>query len=150
MFDADLILIDGTVITTTATDTPSDPAVLTTVDTTTGAAVVDLGTGGTPAVGLTAVMIFPELGDGADAYYIVAYLQASNTLDMTTGVASERLGNFTLAAATAERLVGAETPCVATVRFATKKRYVRVYYTITGGDMGYLKCYIEPYTFKDL
>ena len=146
MFDADLILMDGTIVATTATDTP---AISTTRDATTGAAVIDLGEGGTPAAGLTAVLMCSELAVGAAAYTLTAYLQASDTADMTgTTTGIDRLGSFGVADASTGVILGAETPCTATVRFATAKRYIRINATVSN-NFGYLKCYIEPYIFKN-
>ena len=145
MFDYKLILMDGSVVTTSA----HTPATSTTRSATTGAAVVDLGAGGTPAGGLTGVLICPDdLAAGADAYTLTAYLQASDTEDMSAADI-ERLGSFGVANATTGVILGSETPCVATVRFATKKRYTRVNPTVSN-DFGYIKVYIEPYTFKKL
>ncbi len=147
MFDANLILMDGSVVTTTALDTP---AISTTRDATTGAAVIDLGVGGTPANGLVAVMFCSDLAVGAAAYTLTAYLQASDTADMTgTTTGIDRLGSFGVANATTGVILGAETPCVATVRFATKKRYVRINATVSN-DFGYIKVYLAPWPFKVL
>uniref|UniRef100_A0A6M3XT27 Uncharacterized protein n=1 Tax=viral metagenome TaxID=1070528 RepID=A0A6M3XT27_9ZZZZ len=147
MFDSDLILMDGTIVATTTTDTP---AISLTRDATTGAAVIDLGDGGTPASGLTAVLMCSELAVGAAAYTLTAYLQASDTVDMTgTTTGIDRLGNFGVAVASTGVIIGSETPCVSTVRFATSKRYIRINATVSN-DFGYLKCYLEPYTFKTL
>ena len=147
MFDYKLILMDGSVVTTTTTDTP---AISTTRSSTTGAAVIDLGAGGTPAEGLTAVLMCPDnLAAGADAYTLTAYLQASDTEDMSAATDIERLGSFGVANATTGVILGSETPCTATVRFATKKRYIRVNATVSN-DFGYIKVYIEPYAFKKL
>lgn len=147
MFDSNMILMDGTVVTTTATDTP---AISATRDAATGAVVIDLGTGGTPASGLTAVMFCSDLAVGADAYTLTAYLQASDTADMTgTTTGIDRLGSFGVAGATTGVILGSETPCVATVRFATKKRYIRVNATVSN-DFGNIKVYLTPYAFKVL
>jgi len=144
MFDYKLILMDGSVVTTSA----HTPATSTTRSATTGAAVIDLGAGGTPAGGLTGVLICPDdLAAIADAYTLTAYLQASDTEDMSAAI--ERIGSFGVANATTGVILGSETPCVATVRFATKKRYIRVNATVSN-DFGYIKVYIEPYTFKKL
>ena len=146
MFDSKLILMDGSVVTTSA----HTPATSTTRSATTGAAVIDLGAGGTPAGGLTGVLICPDdLVAGADAYTLTAYLQASDTEDMSAATDIERLGSFGVANATTGVILGSETPCVATVRFATKKRYIRVNLAVNF-DFGYIKVYIEPYTFKKL
>jgi len=150
MFDYKLILMDGSVVTTSA----HTPATSTTRSATTGAAVIDLGAGGTPAGGLTGVLICPDdLAAIADAYTLTAYLQASDTEDMSAATDIERLGSFGVANATTGVILGSETPCVATVRFATKKRYIRVNATVdgaVGSAFGYIKVYLEPYTFKKL
>lgn len=121
MFDYLGILMDGSIVTTTGTDTP---AIITTRDAATGAAVIDLGPEGTPANGLVAVLILPDnLAGGADAYTLTAYLQASDTADMTgTTTGITKLGSFQVAAATTGVILGSETPCVALVHFATSKR----------------------------
>jgi hypothetical protein len=145
MFDYNMILMDGSVVTTTALDTP---AISTTRDATTGAAVIDLGAGGTPATGLVAVMFCSTLAGGAAAYTLTAYLQASDTADMTgTTTGIERLGSFGVANATTGVILGAETPCYSIVRFATAKRYVRVNATVSN-DFGYIKVYLAPWPFN--
>lgn len=147
MFDYNMILMDGTVVATTATDTP---AISATRDAATGAAVIDLGAGGTPVTGLVAVMFCSDLAVGAAAYTLTAYLQASDTVNMTgTTTGIDRLGSFGIANATTGVILGAETPCVATVRFATEKRYVRVNATVSN-DFGYIKVYLTPWPFKTL
>ncbi len=147
MFDYNMILMDGSVVTTTSTDTP---AISTTRDATTGAVVIDLGAGGTPASGLVAVMFCSDLAVGAAAYTLTSYLQASDTADMTgTTTGIDRLGSFGVAGATTGVILGSETPCVATVRFATKKRYVRINATVSN-DFGYIKVYLTPFPFKVL
>lgn len=147
MFDADLILMDGTVVSTTSTHTAADPAIIASIDATTGAAVVDIGETG--VYGLVAVMFCSDLLVGADNYTLTAYLQASDTLDMTSATDIERLASFGVANATTGVILGSETPCVATARFATKKRYVRVNYAVSN-DFGYIKCYLTPWPFKVL
>jgi hypothetical protein len=147
MFDYLGILMDGSVVATTGTDTP---AISTTRDAATGAAVIDLGTEGTPANGLVAVLICSDLAGGADAYTLTAYLQASDTVDMTgTTTGITRLGSFQVAAATTGVILGAETPCVALAHFATSKRYVRINATVSN-NFGYIKCYLTPFPFPRL
>lgn len=147
MFDYNLMLMDGSVVTTTALDTP---AISTTRDATTGAAVIDIGAGGTPADGLVAVLFCSTLAVGAAAYTLTAYLQASDTADMTgTTTGIDRLGSFGVANATTGVILGSETPCVAMVRFATKKRYIRINATVSN-DFGYLTCLLIPWPFNVL
>lgn len=144
MFDSDLILRDGTIVTTATTDTP---AVSTTRLSTTGDAVLDIGETGVN--GLVAVMFCSELVVGAAAYTLTAYLQASDTEDMTSATDVERLGSFGVANATTGVILGSETPCVATVRFATKKRYVRLNMTVNN-SFGYVTAVLHPWAFKTL
>jgi len=142
MFDSNLVLMDGTVVTTTALDTP---ATSTTRDATTGAAIIDLEETG--VTGLVAVMFCSDLAGGADAYTLTAYMEASASATFASAI--ERLGNFGIANATSGVILGSETPCVATVRFATKKRYVRINATVSN-DFGNLKVYLTPWPFKVL
>ena len=142
MFDVNLVLMDGTVVTTTALDTPATSA---TRDATTGAAVIDLEKTG--VTGLVAVMFCSDLAVGADAYTLTAYLEASDAVAF--GSAVERLASFGVANATTGVIIGSETPLVATVRFATKKRYVRINATVSN-DFGYIKVYLTPWPFKVL
>ena len=147
MFDYNLIPIDGSVAMTASTDTPA-----TSTTRSGGNAVIDLGAGGTPASGLVAVMFISNAAAADDTSSLTAYLQASDTEDMTAATDIERLGSFGVANATTGVILGSETPCVATVRFATSKRYVRVNATATivSADMGYVKVYLTPWPFKVL
>lgn len=142
MFDSNLILMDGSVVTTTALDTPATSV---TRDATTGAVVIDIKE--TAATGLVAVMFCSDLAGGADAYTLTAYMEASDAVAF--GSAVERLGNFGVANASEGVIIGSETPCVATVRFATKKRYVRINATVSN-DFGYIKVYLTPWPHKVL
>jgi len=143
MFDYNMILMDGSVSTTTSLD---DPASSTTRDATTGAAVIDLGSGGTPASGLVAVMILGD--DLADnSYTLTSYMEASD--DSAFGSAIERLGNFGVANATEGIILDTETPCVAMVRFATTKRYVRINASVSN-TFGYIKVFLVPWAFNVL
>jgi hypothetical protein len=134
--------MDGSVVTTTATDTAATSLTRSAV---TGAAVIDLK--GTGKNGLTAVMMFSDLAGSADAYYVIAVLEVSDVLAFTSDV--HQVGDFTKAAATTGRLLGAETPCTITLKFATKKRYARINATVSN-DFGYIKAYIAPFDFDKL
>uniref|UniRef100_A0A6M3IY13 Uncharacterized protein n=1 Tax=viral metagenome TaxID=1070528 RepID=A0A6M3IY13_9ZZZZ len=143
MFDYNMILMDGSVSTTTALDTAATSV---TRDATTGAAVIDLGVGGTPVSGLTAVLVLAD--DLADnSYTLTSYMEACDAVGF--GSAVERLGNFGVANATEGIILDTETPCVATVRFATAKRYVRINATVSN-TFGYIYVYLSPYVFKIL
>jgi hypothetical protein len=142
MFDASGILMDGTVVTTTGTDTAATSL---TRDAATGAAVLDLR--GTGVNGLTAVMMISTLAGGAAAYTLTATLEASDVLAFTSDV--HDLGGFDVAGATKSVILGAETPCTAMLKFATSKRYVRINATVSN-DFGYIKVYLEPFAFKVL
>ncbi len=148
MFDADLILLDGTIALTDALDTPP---ISVTVDTATGAAVIDLGAGGTPETGLTAVLLLPTNATAADT--VTAYMEAADHVDMTgTTPDVERVGSFGAANASQGVILGSETPVVTFVKFATRKRYVRLNLTVGVGDTGVstAKCFLTPYAFPVL
>ena len=148
MFDADLILLDGTISLLDSLDTP---AISLTRDASTGAAVIDIGAGGTPADGLTAVLILPTNATSGDT--VDAYMEAADHVDMTgTTPDVERVGTFGVANAVQGEILGSETPCNAFVKFQTKKRYVRLNLTVGAGDtgVGAAKCYLTPYAFPRL
>ena len=144
MFDYNMMLLDGTV----DLDPDNDTAAVSTIRLdATGAAVIDLGTGGTPESGLSAVLILPAAN--ADADILTAVLEASDNSDFSAAI--NEVGEFTIAAASAHTLVGSETPCVVVLRFSTKKRYVRFNGTVTAGDnFKKAKCYLTPYAFHVL
>ena len=142
MFDANLILMDGSVVTTTATDTPATSL---TRDAATGAAVIDLK--GTGKNGLTAVMILSDLAGAADAYTLTSFLEASDVLAFTSDI--HKLASFDVAGATGGVILGIETPLTVLVKFATKERYLRINATVSN-DFGYIKVYLAPFDFNKL
>ncbi len=148
MNDANLIPLDGTISLTDALDTPP---ISVTRDASTGAAVIDLGAGGTPETGMFAVLYLPN--NTTDADTVTAYMEAADHVDMTgTSADVERVGSFGVASATQGVILGSETPVVAFVKFATRKRYVRLNLTVGVGDtgVGAAKCYLNPYAFPVL
>jgi len=152
MFDYNMILIDGSV------DVDSDSAASfasptsTTRAAATGAAVIDLGTGGTPAGGLSVVLIIPALTTSTD--YLIATLQASDAVAFGSDV--HVLTTFDVASATTGRILASECGSILVVirRFATKERYVRMTITPTkgtgDGSFSYLKAYLSPWAFNAL
>ena len=154
MFDYDLILIDGSINLTAATDTP---AISTTRLSATGAAVIDLGAGGTPANGLAAVLILPTAAVAGST--LTGFIEASNTEDMTTDspAGTFELGKFGVASATkgvilAAEVVAATIPVIIVMRISTPKRYVRANLTVSAdpGNFYKVKCYLTPFPFKVL
>ena len=144
MFDNNLVLLDGTVTYNPTNDTP---ATSTTRDATTGAAVIDLGVGGTPADGLAAVLILPAADANADI--LTAFLEASDVEAFTSDV--HELGKFDIAAATKGVILGSECPAEVILRFACKWRYIRLNGTVTAGDdFNLAKCYLNPDAFNVL
>jgi len=144
MFDYLEMLLDGSVDHAPTTDTAATSL---TRDATSGAAVIDLGTGGTPASGLSCVLLLPAASAGADI--LTAVLEVSDVLAFTSDV--HEVGKFDLAAATKGVILGSETPCVVILRFSTKKRYVRYNGTVTAGDdFKAVKCFLTPYAFHVL
>jgi len=141
MFDYNMMLLDGSVDHDPDTDTA---ATSTTRDADTGAAVVDLGVGGTPASGLSVVLILPEAS--ADADILTARLEVSDEEDFSDDV--HVLDMFEIDAAVEGQILGSETPAVVIRRFSTKKRYVRYAGTVTAGDdFKAVKCYLTPFPF---
>jgi len=145
VFDANLVLIDGSV--TYGTGTDAAPTSTTRSDTT-GAAVIDIK--GTGAKGLVACLVCPELLVAADAYYITCVLEVSDEEafgDSTLYL--HELGKFQILGGTSGRILGSETPCVAMLRFATDKRYVRINGTASA-DFGAVSAHLSPYPFLHL
>ena len=151
MNDADLVLIDGTINLTGNTDTP---AVSTTRDETFGSAVIDLGTGGTPADGLVAVLILPTAAIASST--LTGFIEVSDSEDMTAETNDvHEMGKFDIAAEdkgiiTASEVTSATVPLFPWIRFATKKRYVRANLTVNGTtqySFYLVKCYLTPYLF---
>ncbi len=150
MFDYNMILIDGSVdVDSDSAASFASPTSLTRAAAT-GAAVIDLGVGGTPASGLSVVLIIPALTSSTD--YLTATLQASDVLAFTSDV--HTMANFDVAAATTGRILASEctTGLVVIRRFATTERYVRAVITPTkgtgDGSFSYLKIYLTPFAFK--
>ena len=144
MFDNNLVLLDGTVTYNPTNDTP---ATSTTRDAATGAVVLDLGVGGTPASGLSAVLILPAAD--ADADILTAFIEVSDVAAFTSDV--HEVGKFDIAAATKGVILGSECPATVILRFATKERYVRLNGTVTAGDdFNLAKCFLTPYAFHVL
>ena len=128
MFDADLILIDGSKDLEPAND--AAPTSVTRLSQT-GAAVIDLGAGGTPAAGLVAVLIGVDSASASDDI-LTAVLESSD--NVAFGSVVHELGKFDKLAATKGVILGSEVPGVFMLRFATTDRYVRINLTVTGGD----------------
>ena len=146
MFDADLVLVDGTINLTSSTD---DPAESTTVDEITGGAVIDLGESG--VCGLAAVLIMPTAG--ATGATLDGFIEVSDTEDMTAATCGVfEVGKFGIASATKGRILAAEVPATVILRFATDKRYVRANLTVASGSDNFykVKCYLTPFPFKVL
>jgi len=144
MFDNLLVLLDGSVDLSDSTHTPP---ISTTVDEATGAKVIDLKETG--ATGLVAVLICVD-DVVQDADTLTAFIEVSDSEDMTAETNDvHEMGKFDIAAEDKGVLLGSETPCVCMVRFATKKRYVRLNATVgtSPDDFLTVKCYLVPYAF---
>ena len=152
MFDNNLILIDGTVDVDADTAATFVAATSATRAAATGAVVIDLGVGGTPAKGLAVVLIIPAITTSTD--YLLAQIQASDAVAFGSDV--HLMAAFDVAAATTGRILASEctSGLVVIRRFATKERYVRASITPTkvGGDGSFstLKIYLVPHAFNVL
>ena len=152
-FDANLVLIDGTV------DIDSDAAAgfvaatSTTKLDATGAAVIDIKETGFK--GLAAVLIIPKLTSAAD--YLTATIQASDEVAFANVAPNlQEVVKFDVAAATLGRILASECTAGLIVirRFVTDKRYVRAVITPTksggSGSFGLLQILISPYPLNIL
>jgi len=154
MFDANMILIDGTINLTGNTDTP---AISTDRDATYGSAVVDLGPGGTTVGGLAAVLILPTAAVASST--LTGFIESSDSVDMTAETNDvHELGKFDLAAEdkgviTAAEVIATTIPVIIVMRISTFKRYVRANLTVNGTteyNFYKVKCYLSPFPFKVL
>lgn len=146
MFDYNMILLDGSVDLTAATDTaPSS----TTRDSSTGAAVIDLGVGGTPVGGLTAALICVDSANGATDT-LTAFIEASDVASFGSDV--HELGKFDKLATSKGVIVGSEVPDNFLVHFTTHKRYVRLNATVGASpdSFGTVYCHITDKKFPVL
>ena len=152
-FDANLVLIDGTI------DVDSDTAATFAVATSTirvtanGAAVLDIKETGFK--GLAAVLIIPALTSSTD--YLTATIQASDEEDFGNSVYNlQEVVKFDVAAVTLGRILASECTAGLVVirRFTTDKRYIRAVITPTkgtgDGSFSTLQILISPYPFNIL
>ncbi len=153
MFDNDLILIDGTVDCDDGTAATHVAPTTTTRVSASGAVVLDLGAGGTPAGGLSAVLFIPALTSSTD--YLIATIEASDEVAMAGSTYYPlTLVVFNIAAVTDGRILASEctTAQIVIARFATNLRYVRA--TVdpqvgnSAGNMGAIKIYLTPNAFS--
>jgi hypothetical protein len=152
MLDYNMILIDGSIDVDSDTAATFVAATSTTRSSTSGAVVIDLGVGGTPASGLSVVLIIPALTTSTD--YRTAQVQASDAVAFGSDV--HLMCAFDVAAATTGRILASEctTGLVVIRRFATMERYVRASITPTkgtgDGSFSTLKMYLTPFAFNVL
>lgn len=149
VFDANLVLVDGSVnwtyanIVTAGYGTPTS-----TTRNSGGFATLDLmALGGTPAMGVAIVLIIPTGAGSTDALTLLA--QSSDSATFASGV--HNLAGFDLAAATSGIILGSESPCTVIRRVATVDRYLRVYAVVTtGDDFGATQVLVNPWAFGRL
>jgi len=149
-FDANLVLIDGTIEVDSDTAASFVAATSTTRSDTSGAVVLDIK--GTGVKGLAAVLVIPALTSAAD--YLVATIQASDEEDFGNSVYNlQEVVKFDVAAATLGRILASEctSGLVVIRRFVTDKRYIRAVITPTksggSGSFGTLQILVSPYPF---
>jgi len=152
MFDYNMILIDGTVDVDADTAATYASPTSTNRATATGAAVIDLNVGGTPASVLSVVLIIPALTSSTD--YLIAQIEASDAVAFGSDV--HVMTTFDVASATTGRILASECTAglVVVRRFSTKERYVRATIAPTrgtgDGSFSYLKMFLTPYAFNVL
>ena len=152
-FDANLVLIDGTIDVDSDTATTFAVPTSTTRLTATGAAVLDIKETGVK--GLAAVLVIPALSSSTD--YLTATIQISDEEDFANSVYNlQEVVKFDIAAATLGRILASECIAGAVVvrRFVSDKRYVRAVITPTksngDGSFSTLQILLSPYPFKVL
>ena len=151
MFDAKLILIDGTVDLTGNDDTP---AISTVYDGSFGSAVIDLGEGGTPSNGLAAVLILPTAAVASST--LTGFIESSNSENMTNVTSGiSELGKFGVASTSKGIIVATEVtsstvPVIVVMRVTTEKRYIRANLSVNTTDSYNfygVKVYLTPFPF---
>ena len=149
VFDANLVLCDGSYDWTFARLVTSNYGSPTSLTRNSGGFVVlDLAAlGGTPATGIGIVLI---LDDDAAVGTLTAIVQSCDALDFAAAV--HELARFDLAAANSGVLLGSEAPCTVIRRVATTDRYLRVDCSLSGGADDLLTGYIlvSPWAFATL
>ncbi len=149
-FDANLVLIDGTVDVDSDDGTTFAVPVSTTRLTATGAAVIDLKKTGVK--GLAAVLVIPALTSSTD--YLTATIQESSVEAFGSDI--HEVVKFDIVATTLGRILASEcTSAVIVVkRFTSDKRYVRAVITPTkgtgDGSFSTLQILLSPYPFNIL
>lgn len=151
-FDANLVLIDGTVDLSAVTAASYVAATSTTRVTATGAVVVDLR--GTGVRGLAAVLVMPTAGNGTTDY-LIGLIEVSDEEDFGNSVYYlQEVVKYDILAVTKGRILGAEAPAIVVRRFTTDKRYVRANFTPAAGNgtgsFGYVQVLLSPYPFNIL
>ncbi len=146
MFDADLILLDGSVDLNAANDAAPTSV---TRDAATGGAVIDIGAGGTPVSGLVAVLIGVDSANGSTDT-LTAFIESSD--NVAFGSVVHELGKFDKLAANKGIILGAEVPGVFMLRFSTTDRYIRLNATVgtSPDDFGTVYCFLTPYAFGNV
>ena len=149
-FDANLVLCDGSADWTFAninTATYGQPTSLT--RNAGGFVVLDLlALGGTPAKGISIVLILDDTAAG-DADELTLIIESSN--NVAFGSVVHQLAPFDLAAATSGVILGTECPCTVIRRIHTTDRYIRANASVTAADdfkTGYI--FVSPHAFNRL
>ena len=138
-FDADLVLLDGTIDFKASTDTPPTS---TTRDAATGGAVIDMGK--TALKGMAAVLTLPEAANGSSDN-LTAFIEVSDVENFGSDV--HEMGKFDIVAVTKGIILGSEVPATVVLRFSSSKRYCRFNGTVgtTPDDFGNVECNLSPY-----
>ena len=151
-FDANLVLVNGTTDWTEANVVGNIAGAPVTTSFVYGSTVIDLkAISGTPAVGLSVILIIDEVTTNDDA--LTAILQGSDQTDFTQDATNDvrTLATFDILGETAGIIVGDECPCTVIRRFQTKQRYVRIYATCVASDNFHtVYAFLAPWPFHVL
>ena len=148
-FDANLVLVDGSVTWSFANINTSNYGTPTSTTRNAGGfAVIDMGGAGVPSDmrGLAVVLIMPSTVTAGDELTLI--VEESTTEIFTV---PHELAKFDILAATKGVILGSEAPATVIRRIVSTLRYLRVDASITAADdFGLCQVLLSPYPYKYL
>ena len=148
-FDANLVLVDGSVTWSFANINTSNYGTPTSTTRNAGGfAVIDMGGAGVPSDmrGLAVVLIMPSTVTATDELTLI--VEESTTEAFTV---PHELAKFDILAATKGVILGSEAPATVIRRIVSTLRYLRVDASITAADdFGLCQVLLSPYPYKYL
>lgn len=148
MFDILGILADGSL----DLNATQEPVSITESDRAGNRGYLCLDIRGTPATGLSVVIICTgkTVAGATVAGGAMAAIRLEGDDDVAFTRPTEQLGEFGDCISSSSSIHGVNLPIVVTGRFSTSKRYIRILLREVIGNLGVVKIYLTPYTFKVL